>query len=170
MSGGNSALRQRTACPFFRLIEETWKLGRTQIRKSSEKKVYYVTKYIFKRCFDKLYHSWKSQGLGLSYMTDELIHFLRVHIQSFIHLGGKVRYLPRFIKQKIFDDDMLSQINEPYILTLNNKDLSISKGYYMKDNFGDICPIANWIGDAIERMFSDNIALSNLIKYGGYLK
>lgn len=162
-------LNHRTARPLFRLIDETWKLGRTQIRVADEQKIKYVTKYIFKRCFDPLYHSWKSQGLGRVYLTEALIGYLRTHVQGYIHLGGKPRYLPRYIRNIVFDDDMLVQLNEEYFLNQPPNDERYTKGYYIKDDFGYLSPLYNYIGDRIIKMQDDNKLLNHLQKYGGRL-
>lgn len=162
-------LNHRTAVPLFRLIDETWQQGRTQIRVADRKKIYYVTKYIFKRCFDVLYHSWKSNGLGLSYMTEKLINFLRIHVQSFIHLGGQVRFLPRFIRDKVFDDVIKEKVNSDYLSSLIPAS-TFDKRYYVVDWQRQYSPIPDWVGDRLCKMFTDSDELRNLIKYGGYLK
>lgn len=171
--GTNTAvLNARTAVPLFRLIDETWKQGRTQIRVANEKHVYYLTKYIFKRCFDLLYHSWKSNGIGLSYMDNKLVEYLRSHVQDFIHLGGKVRYLPRYIRDKCFGgeyEDFKTYLTEKYLKERNNLDDSYSLGYYMLDMQREYSPIPNWLGDRILRLQRDSKELYNIIKYGGSL-
>lgn len=163
-------LNQRTARPLFALIEKCWKCGRTQIRVADEKKIKYVTKYIFKRCFDKLYHSWKSQGIGRSYVTDQLCHFLRSHLQDYIHLGGKLCYLPRYIRHIVFDDDQLAQLQDRYLLAHPIPEDSYNKRYYKCRWPGDPpSPITDFLGDRILAMQKGNQELYHLIKYGGTL-
>lgn len=165
--GTSPVLQEKTAKPLFRLIDETWKLGRTQIRVADAKKIRYITKYIFKRCFDDSYHSWKSNGIGMSYMSQYLTDYLRIHLQDFIHLGGKVRYLPSYIRHKIFDDDMLYQVNERYMSHLPSKDEGYDLGFVYYDNWMKPVPLPNWIGKRIDKMMYDNNKLFHLIKYGG---
>lgn len=161
-------LNSRTATPLFKLIDTAWQQGRTQIRVADKSKIKYVTKYIFKRCHDMLYHSWKSNGIGRSYLTDALTSYLRTHLQGYIHLGGKVRYLPRYIRTIVFDDDMRAQLTEDYILSRPPKDERFTKGYYMQ-SYVDISPLPNYIGDRIIKMQDDNRELAHVLKYGGQL-
>lgn len=168
-----SVLKFRTAVPLFRLIDETWQQGRTQIRVADIHKIYYVTKYLFKRCFDVLYHSWKSNGIGMSYLENRLITFLREHLQTYIHIGGKVRFLPRYILDKVFSgeyEDFRSYVHLDYIDKISIKEESYDMSYYVKDYFGELSPVPDWLGKRIVKMYSDSVELSNLMKYGGYLK
>lgn len=164
-------LHHRTAKPLFALIDQKWSNGRTQIRVADERHIRYITKYIFKRCFDPLYHSWKSNGIGLSYLTEPLCKYLREHLQDYIHLGGKVTYLPSYIRKKVFTELEREEMNDYLYQRMSEvpKDESFYKGYMMRDYGGELNPIPNYIGDKIVQMQLDNIELNNLLKSGGRL-
>ena len=88
------------------LIKELWFYGIAQVLPVLGAQGY-VTKYIMK--FDKREHLVKpfsliSHGLGISYLSAEMISFHRRNLQSFATKPGGYRIsLPRYYKDKIFN-------------------------------------------------------------------
>lgn len=99
-----------------KVLEQKWKkqnepIGIVQCDKVTQGSIHYVTKYILKgqsygyKKYDPF--SVMSKGLGKSYVNDKTSEY---HIKNMIDVvtypGGIKQKMPRYIKDKIFDDDM----------------------------------------------------------------
>lgn len=99
------------------LIEKEWNNGFVKVDPVTHGRISYVTKYI--SCVTYL-PEWypkpfrlMSKGLGKSYLyKHELIKWHRDTCNDFVPRGTIKQRLPRYLKDKIFDDDMKSVIHE----------------------------------------------------------
>lgn len=146
------------------LIDKVWQRGRTQVVNVTDGRLHYITKYALKDSdqfgsaprTSPLYPFRRistATGLGRKYMESERIRRFHIndneHFRLYVNYGGDRRLrLPRYFKDRIFDDDMRERIREqspPYDVNYLNTfvySVRISKGMMqlemdsnIKDNF-----------------------------------
>lgn len=109
--------------PITDIITKCWSHGFVFIEGCNGRAINYVTKYIHKRMAWPEYVSYKSNGLGLSYMTPARVAHLKSSLKTEFHIDGKKFYMPRYIKAKCLDPDELAKINEPFLIEKVEKEL-----------------------------------------------
>lgn len=92
---------------FARLVEDCWKLGFVQVDFLSNNRIHYLTKYFNK--VDDREHSVKyfrhmSNYIGASYLTPKIVAYHKRTKSTISHRYGKTYNLPRYYKDKIFDE------------------------------------------------------------------
>lgn len=105
------------------LINESWANGFIKVDKVVPERIGYVTKYL--SCINDLPDGWtrpfrlmsRHPGIGSSYM-DKLarIDWHRENLNCYVPNGKYRRRMPRFYKDKIFDDAMKHDIKEQAII------------------------------------------------------
>lgn len=98
--------------PITRLFEKSWGQGFVYFESAVPENINYVTKYLHKRVISPDYISMKSNGIGLAYFTEARKKYFQENETFEIHLRGKVYYMPRYIKNKVFEEDKRKQLNE----------------------------------------------------------
>lgn len=96
---------------FTECIQDSWGQGFCFFEGACPQNIAYVTKYLHKRLVSPDYVSIKSQGLGLSFLSDNRKEYLHNNMMTKIKIGNKEYYLPRYLKKKIFTDEELVQVN-----------------------------------------------------------
>lgn len=129
-----------------KIIQECWNIGMITLDEVTDARISYVTKYL--SCVTDL-PEWypkpfrlmsKRPGIGSSYLDKRnLIDWHRVNLACYYPQGDKKLRLPRYLKDKIFDDEMKLNIRENLSLYRQQKtsdDISLSTqlGY---DNYVD---------------------------------
>jgi hypothetical protein len=103
------------------IIDKIWSKGHIHIDPVNTNTIRYVTKYILKKNFtiredtDKRQQEFSlmSKGLGKSYLTPQMKNYHRENMLAHVTLaGGILTPLPRYFKDKIFDDAMKEQLSE----------------------------------------------------------
>lgn len=110
------------------LIDKVWQRGRTQVVNVTDGRLHYITKYALKDSdqfgsaprTSPLYPFRRistATGLGRKYMESERIRRFHIndneHFRLYVNYGGDRRLrLPRYFKDRIFDDDMRERIRE----------------------------------------------------------
>lgn len=97
-------------------IVDVWKLGEVHIGSVTPQSVDYTLKYMCKPSRVPLHRndtrvpefSLMSKGLGLSYLTDEVIEWHNADIERayIVRPGGVKIAIPRYYKSRIFPDDL----------------------------------------------------------------
>lgn len=106
---------------YTEIIDKSWNMGYTVYEGACPENIKYVTKYLHKRMISPDYISLKTRGLGLSYLTESRKKFLHDNKHTKIKIGQKVYYLPRYIKQKIYDENELREVNAQIALEVRDK-------------------------------------------------
>lgn len=106
------------------LFREVWKHGFIDVAPCSIETIMYTTKYLIenKLCPDLPPgivppFSRMSKGLGACALTPNLLDFWRNSPSNRVYMpvvGGQKKRLSRYLKDKIFDDDMKESIREKY--------------------------------------------------------
>lgn len=93
-----------------------WSFGRIDVQNTTDSRINYVTKYIHKRVHAPEFISLKSNGLGLSWLTDARKQSF-IDRKSFVfHMNGKSYILSSYLKKKVFtDEELLRELNEQLI-------------------------------------------------------
>lgn len=98
-------------------LQKLWPLGAVTVDPVTEGRIAYVTKYI--TCVTDLPEYYPppfrlmSKGLGKSYMDKvSRIDWHRSNLANFIPFGKSKLTMPRYLKTKIFDSDMMEQLRE----------------------------------------------------------
>lgn len=101
-------------CPStLKLLEKCWQNGFVKIGTLNSKSINYVTKYLFKRVFDKRVFSLKSKGLGSHYFTDAQKNYFTSTLTTSFRLSDGVEYfMGRYLREKIFTKIQRDQMNE----------------------------------------------------------
>lgn len=99
------------------IIEKEWNNGFVKVDPVTHSRISYVTKYISCVTFLPDYYPkpfrLMSKGLGKSYLDkSELISWHRETCNDFVLRGTIKQRLPRYLKDKIFDDEMKAVIHE----------------------------------------------------------
>ncbi len=102
-------------------IYKTWSKGHIVIAPCNTATIRYVTKYLLKPKSKKFKDelevqpefSLMSKGLGKNYLTPQMKEYHRTNLLSHVTLpGGALTSLPRYYRDKIFDDDMKVILNQ----------------------------------------------------------
>lgn len=106
---------------FVKCIERSWSKGFVDVKTLNDNRIFYTVKY----CFGSIFlPSWPyslpgvkprrfmSKGLGLSYLTDEIIRWHKEDLKTYYQDGRRKLKLPRYLRDKIFNDEELLQIQE----------------------------------------------------------
>lgn len=99
------------------ILRKTWTYGITSLEKLNYdylSRIFYITKYMFKRKGDPSTFSRKSNGLGLAFFDDKKKHYFTDNLTTSFNVDGHTYHLGRFFKQKIFTNEQLTQINLDY--------------------------------------------------------
>lgn len=102
-------------------IESSWELGETHYGTVTGASVGYVLKYMTKEPRIPMHenddrvkeYSNMSKGLGLSYLTPAMVAWHKANLNERVYInieGGKKIPMPRYIKQKLYSEDELSDI------------------------------------------------------------
>lgn len=111
------------------LIEKSWGLGFVFFEGVHPKNIRYVTKYLHKRKISGDYISLKSQGIGLSFLDPAKVKFFKENDQTHYRIGGKIYFLPRYLKSKIWTDPdeyremsrkLMAELEEKYAQKVRN--------------------------------------------------
>ena len=114
------------------LIDKCWFRGRTQVEQVTDGRIHYITKYALKDQHQQgsyprtsLLYPFRrfstggknGKGLGYKYVQDKRIQEFHIndneHFRLYVNYGGDRRLrLPRYLRDRIFDDDMRSRISE----------------------------------------------------------
>jgi hypothetical protein len=104
------------------LLAQDWKQGITDIGKATVGGMAYVTKYISKTLYtegqDPLDDRQKefslmSKGLGSSYLTPQMLaYYQSIMTPYLVTHGGQKLSMPRYYRDKIYDEDQLEIIND----------------------------------------------------------
>lgn len=143
------------------IVDKCWHRGRTQVEYVSNARLHYITKYALKdsdqfgsaRRGSPLYPFRRFstgrgsvKGIGSSYIQPRTSEFHindNQHFRLYVNLGGDRRLrLPRYLKDRIFDDDMRERMswNQPpfdplYLQSLHKiSDYQFSIDDAMEDN------------------------------------
>lgn len=120
------------------IITDTWGHGHTMITHSNDLTINYVSGYIMKdnikqinRHDDRLREfSLMSKGMGLSYLTPQMINYYKKReLTAILHENGHFISMPRYYKEKIFDKQELKKI---YTDMLNHNEV-IERTTYEKN-------------------------------------
>ncbi|MDV4044514.1 hypothetical protein CMT37_17000 [Elizabethkingia anophelis] len=93
----------------------TWDYGHCHVGSVSEKSIYYTLKYVSKGILDsqvrdkdddrKPEKALMSKNLGLEYLSPAVVKYLKDDVsRNYMMLGGTTLPLPRYYKDKIYDD------------------------------------------------------------------
>lgn len=100
-------------------LEKLWTLGNVRVDPVTDGRIAYVTKYI--SCITYLPEYYpkpfrlmsRRPGIGASYLDrSDRIDWHRCKLANFIPFGSHKNKMPRYLKNKIFDDAMLADIKD----------------------------------------------------------
>lgn len=101
------------------LFDLKWKKGFVKIGSVTDQSIQYVTKYVLTKsefpenCEKPFLLMSTRKGIGCSYVVDSNINFHKdLLLNSMIELGGVHKRLPRYYRDKIFNDVEKERINE----------------------------------------------------------
>lgn len=111
-------------------IYKSWDGGHIRIDECNVKTMAYVAKYVQKqtkftdrndpRVREK---ALMSKGLGKSYLTPQMQSYLRKHKQPYLtHQGGDKIALPRYYKEKVFNQQEKNEVNQNALQHIQNQD------------------------------------------------
>lgn len=87
---------------------------------------------------DEFFHMSRRPGIGAPYMTDDNVHAHRLRPTPYCTAAGKVQYLPKYLKHKIYDDAMKAEINEEMAKQSYKRQYDMAKQFGMDfDDFFD---------------------------------
>lgn len=130
-----------------RLLHSCWKHGFTTISKVSPARIAYVAKY--SSCYTFLPEIYRqkqtrpfvlcSNGIGSQYLTSATIDYHRDTLSTVIIQNGYKKALPKYYRDRIFDDQMKYDIrvrNEAFLEEETRKLIDLPHGYYdtLKEN------------------------------------
>lgn len=93
-------------------------IGNIQVDKIVDNRLWYLANYMCDNTwrpagsYRNFMLSSRRPGLGSCYLTPEMVSYHRNNLTKITSFDGKHYPIPRFLSDKIFDDDMKSQINE----------------------------------------------------------
>lgn len=82
----------------------------------------------------------KKPGLGSQYLTDSMVDYHRNTLSTVYRKNGRLSALPRYYREKIFDDQMkqdIRDLNEPYFSEYNDKLMKLRSSGNSLDNLLD---------------------------------
>lgn len=104
---------------YEKLIHDCWKKGYTTMSKVTPARIAYVAKYA--ACYTFLPDIYKqkdirpfvtcSKGIGAQYLTDSMVTYHRETLSTFLIQNGYKKPLPKYYKDRIFDDQMKYDIS-----------------------------------------------------------
>lgn len=100
------------------ILTKTWGKGHINISPCNTATIRYTTKYLLKGKGKNAKGSQKefslmSKYLGVNYLTPQMIKYHKENLQSFVTLpGGIPTSLPRYFRDKIFDEQEKELLNE----------------------------------------------------------
>ena len=109
---------------YTEIIDKSWHQGFVYYEGACPENIKYVTKYIHKRMISLDYISLKTRGLGLSYLTQNRKNYLHDNKLTRVRIANKDYFLPRYLKQKIFNEEELKEVNEKIALDKRTKIVS----------------------------------------------
>lgn len=99
-------------CPDRSSIEALWPHGYTHIGDVNEASIYYTLKYAIKKAGKEIWDdpdddrkpekACMSQGLGLSFITPEMVQYYKNNLDAGVTKNGNTLPLPRYYRDKIF--------------------------------------------------------------------
>lgn len=116
-------------CKVEELLRKSWTYGNVMVDPVTDGRISYVTKYIF--CNTSLPEYYpkpfrlmsRNPSLGSSYMSQtNLIDWHRCNLETYIPFNGFKYRMPRYLRNKIFDDDMKAQLQEKAIEKMRDKE------------------------------------------------
>lgn len=96
---------------FLKCLKESWKLGFVYLGKCNAKTINYVTKYVTLRTRLPEIYSYGSpyapftrcsKGLGISFLTPQMVSYMRSKKDYLITVDGKRSVIPRYYRDKVF--------------------------------------------------------------------
>lgn len=107
----------------YETVVKTWKNGFVMVDKITDARIYYVAKYVTSPSLLPDYLLTKRNrpftlssrrgAIGCGYLTDAKVRYHRETLANYVTLRGGVKVaLPRYYRDKIFDDDMKAILNE----------------------------------------------------------
>lgn len=100
-----------------KLIQSVWSSGLITIDSVTFGRISYVTKYVSCKTYLPEWYPkpfrLMSKGLGIEYLNNtRLIEWHRQRLECYVPQGQFKTKMPRYLKDKIFDDDMKLQLRE----------------------------------------------------------
>lgn len=97
----------------YSIISSEWHFGIIKINFLQTSRLHYLVKY-FNKIDDrphlvKPFRNW-SKGLGASYLTKNTINYHHANLTTITHRYGRTFSLPKYLKNKIFNENELLQI------------------------------------------------------------
>lgn len=126
-----------------KVVNKTWNKGFTVTKLINPNHFKYVAKYV--NSYQELpkYLRGKAErpfllcsrrpAIGLCYLSPEVTTFFRSSLSITAHIGGSIFSLPRYYRNKLFDDDMKATISErsnQYRLKKYIESLRYDRGFY----------------------------------------
>lgn len=133
---------------FVKCLEKTWDRGFVECSFLNDNRIFYTVKY----CFESLRlpkwpyrekeikpRRYMSKGLGACYLSDQVIAWHKQDLKTYFQDGKRKLKLPRYLRDKIFNDEELSQIQERTALWLLDHNHNYQKGGADMRSFTFLC-------------------------------
>lgn len=113
----------------YEVINKVWKNGFVVVKNAHSNHFHYVAKYC--NSFTSLprylkFREWKPfiltsrrPALGLSYLTDAMVEYYRTTLSTVARFDGHIYSLPKYFRDKLFDDDMKAEIHDKIVDYIN---------------------------------------------------
>lgn len=122
----------------YESIVQTWKNGFVQVAPVTLGRAYYVAKYscsfsllpayLQRREYRPFFLSSRRGGIGIGFLTESVVESLRQSPQSYVVLAGGVKQsMPRYYRDKLYDDDMKAELSDSAYISNIDKRLKLIK-------------------------------------------
>lgn len=124
-------------------VNEAWNMGATHFGSVTNKSIAYTVKYLDKKRRKRRHSredyldefSLMSKGIGKSYLTSRMIKWHKENMFGFYYKNGKKMPLPRYYRDRIFDDREKLLLRLQYLEEQKKKEERDK--VYLKYNYGD---------------------------------
>lgn len=130
---------QRVKFLMYEKLLQTWKSGAVSAKRLTSSRIDYCAKYSIcvhelPVCLRKGEHRpfilvSKRPGIGSGFLTDSVVRWYRNKPSAFVTCRGVKQSMPKYYRDKIYDDDMKASLREQSEIWRNEKD--------SKNPFGD---------------------------------
>lgn len=115
-------------------MSEIWQLGNARIDPCNIKTIQYVSKYVMKSAKRpegvEPEFSLMSKGIGKSYLTNMVKRYYKDNQMPFVVLeDGKKQTMPRYFKERIFDEDELRKFGRDSLALIKYDELDATKRF-----------------------------------------
>lgn len=110
---------------FINLMQKYWKFGFSSASICNQNRIYYTLKYAFKNAvvkpkglapFSERCFIMCSKNIGINFLTQETITWMKSNLNIKIHDKNFIRTIPRYYRDKVFDEFEKEQIkNEVWL-------------------------------------------------------